>query len=127
MAKETKKNYSKHYWLNSEVKQVFKACKHEHLKPLLQALHWLPARKDYKLSTICHNFFSDSSPDYLSELLIVYTPSKQLRSSAYTRILRIPHTRTKTDATSPTVLQSKEILSLLTSALFTSPMLLKLG
>ena len=54
------------------------------------------ARVDYKLSTICHNFFSGSSPAYLSDLLTLYTPSRQLRSSADTRTLRIPHVKTKT-------------------------------
>ena len=54
------------------------------------------ARVDYKLSTICHNFFSGSSPAYLSGLLTLYTPSRQLRSSADTRTLRIPHVKTKT-------------------------------
>ena len=48
------------------------------------------------LSTVCHNFFSDSSPAYLSDPLTVYTPSRQLRSSADTRSLRIPHVKTQT-------------------------------
>ena len=47
----------------------------------------------YQLSV---NVFSDSSPACHSDLLTVYTPSRQLRSSADTRILRIPHVRTKT-------------------------------
>ena len=43
----------------------------------------------------CHNF-SDSCPAYFSDLLTVYTPSRQLRSSADTWILHVPHVRTKT-------------------------------
>ena len=68
------------------------------VQPLLQALHWLPvqARIDYKLPTICHNFFSDSSPAYLSDLLTVYTSSRQLCSSADTRTLCILHVKTRT-------------------------------
>ena len=71
---------------NSAAKLVFKSRRRNHVQPLLQALHWLlvQARVDYKLSTLCHNFFSDSSPTYLSDLLTVYTPSRQLRSSADT-------------------------------------------
>ena len=82
---------------NSAAKLVFKACKCDHVQPLLQALRWLQvqARLDYKLSTICHNF-SDSSPAYFSGLLTVYNPSRQLCSSADTWILRNPHVRTKT-------------------------------
>ena len=47
--------------LNSAAKLLLKARKLDHVQPLLQAIHWLPvqARIDYKLSTICHNFFSD--------------------------------------------------------------------
>ena len=68
------------------------------MQPLLQALHWLPvqARIDYKLSTLCHNFFSDSAPAYLCDILTVYIPSRQLRSYAHALILRIPPVRTKT-------------------------------
>ena len=54
------------------------------------------ARIDYKLSAICHNFFSDLSPAYLSGLLTVYTHSRQLSSSADTWTLHIPHVNTKT-------------------------------
>ena len=66
-------------------------------KPLLvQALHWLPvqSRIDYKLATICHNLFSGSSPAWFSELT-VYIPSRQLRSSADTQILRTRYVKTE--------------------------------
>ena len=83
---------------NSAAKLVFKARKRDHVQPLLQALRWLPvqARIDYKLSTICHDFFSDSSHAYFSDFLTVYTPASQLRSLADTEIFRVPHVRTKT-------------------------------
>ena len=73
---------------NSVSKLIFKSRRRDQVQPLLQALHWLlvQARVDHKLSTICHFFSSDSSPAYLSDLLTVYTPSRQLRSSADTRI-----------------------------------------
>ena len=50
---------------------VFKARKHEHIKPLLQKLHWLPVvpRIQYKVATLCYNSFTESYPVYLSELL----------------------------------------------------------
>ena len=47
---------------------------------------------------ICHNLFSDSSP--ASDLLTTYIPSRQIRSSADTRILRMiarSKTRSKTN------------------------------
>ena len=83
---------------NSAARLVLKAKKRDHVTPLLRTLHWLPsqARIDYKLSVLCHNFFSDSCPSYPSELLSVYAPSRQLCSSADTRTLCIPKIRTKT-------------------------------
>ena len=54
------------------------------------------ASTDLKLSIICQNIFSDAAPACFSDILSVYTPSRQLRSSADTRILHIPHVQTKT-------------------------------
>ena len=84
---------------NSAARLVLRAKKRDHITPLLRTLHWLPiqARIDYKLSTICHNFFfSSSSPAYISDILSVYTPSRQLRSSADKHTLITPKIRTKT-------------------------------
>jgi len=76
---------------------IVKACKHDHGPSFLQALDWLlvQVKINYNLSTICHNFSSDSFPAYLSDLLIVCTPSTQLCSSADTWILRNPQDKTK--------------------------------
>ena len=45
---------------------------------------------------LCHSFFSDTASVYLSDLLRVYSPSRQLRSSSDSRTLCIPHIKTKT-------------------------------
>ena len=83
---------------NSAARLVLKAQKQEHVKALLQKLHWLPAhsRIQYKISTLCYNSFSETYPLYLSELLTVYYPSRQLRSILDTKTFRIPLTKTKT-------------------------------
>ena len=83
---------------NSAATLVFKARKLDHAPPLLHAFHWLfvYARIDYKLLTICHNFFFDLSTAYFSDLLTVYTPFRQLHSSEDTWILCILHVSTKT-------------------------------
>ena len=83
---------------NSAARLVLRAKKRDHITPLLYSLHWLPvkARIEYKLSVLCHNFFSDSCPVYLSALLSVYSPARNLRSSSDTRTLSIPRVRTKT-------------------------------
>ena len=75
-----------------------KACKHEHIKPLLQKLHWLlvVSRIQYKIATLCYSSLTESYPVHLSELLTVYHPSRQLRSISDTRTIRILFTKTKT-------------------------------
>ena len=56
---------------NCAVKLGFSQHKNvDYVQSLLQALHWsIQARIDYKLSTICYKFFSDSFPAYFSDLL----------------------------------------------------------
>ena len=82
---------------NSAARLVMKSNKCEHVQPLLHNLHWLPvhSRIDYKISTLCFNTFTYSSPVYIAQLLSVYTPSRHLRSSSDTRTLRIPFIKTK--------------------------------
>ena len=82
---------------NSAARLVLKAHKRDHVSPLLRTLHWLPihARIEYKLLTLCHSFFSDTTPVYQSDLLPVYSPSRQLSASSDSRTLRIPHIKTK--------------------------------
>ena len=61
---------------NSATRLVFKARKHEHIKPLLQKLDWLlvVSRILYKVATLCYNSFTESYPVYLSELLSTIHP-----------------------------------------------------
>ena len=83
---------------NAAARLIFKSRKHDHITPLLKTLHWLPVhlRIQYKIAVLCFNFFQGSSPYYISNLLSIYTPTRPLRSSLDTRILRIPSIRTKT-------------------------------
>ena len=78
---------------NSAARLVLKADEQDHVSPLLRTLHWLPiqARIKYKLSTLCHSFFSDTAPVYLSVLLRVYSPSRQLRSSSDSKTTHSTH------------------------------------
>ena len=82
---------------NSAARLVMKSRKGDHVQPLLHSLHWLPvhSRIDYKISTLCFNTFTYSSPVYIAQLLSVYTPSRHLRSSSDTRTLRILLINTK--------------------------------
>ena len=57
-----------------------KSC---HITPILKELHWLPVsqRIVFKLMLIVYKCFNNIAPIYISELLKVYTPSRNLRSS----------------------------------------------
>ena len=81
----------------SAVRLIFQCRKQSHIS-LFMSLHWLPINTciEYKLSVICHSFFSRLSPTYLSDLLSVYTFKGNLRSFSDNRILCIPKLRTKT-------------------------------
>ena len=53
-------------------------------------------RIKYKVACTCFSAINGSSPAYLSELLHVYTPSRTLRSSSDTRMLKIQQYKRKT-------------------------------
>ena len=82
---------------NSAARLIFQCCKQNHISPLLMYVHWLPINVyiEYKLSVICHSFFISLSPIYFSDLLSVYTPKRNLRSSSDNGILCIPKLWTK--------------------------------
>ena len=83
---------------NAAARLICRAKKLDHVQPILLSLHWLPirARIQYKISTFCFNVITGTGPQYLSELLHLYTPSRDLRSSADTLILKIPRSNSKT-------------------------------
>ena len=83
---------------NSAARLIFQCRKQNHISPFLMSLHWLQINAciEYKLSVICHSFFLGLSHIYLSDLLLVYTPKRNLRSSSDNRILCIHKLQTKT-------------------------------
>ena len=84
---------------NNAAHIVFKSPKHCHVSPLLHSLQWLPITKriDYKLSSLCFSVINGTCPEYLSELLTIYTPSRQLHFTSDTRLFRISSFKTKTN------------------------------
>ena len=76
---------------------ILKVPKTAHITPYLQTLHWLPvnARIQYKICSLCFNAINSSGPQYLADLLKIYAPSRQLRSSADTCTLCIPSVHTE--------------------------------
>ena len=77
-------------------RHILKAPKTDHITPHLRTLHWLPidVRIKYKLCSLCFGAITSTGLVYLSDLLKIYTPSRQLRSSADIRILCIPSVNT---------------------------------
>ncbi|KAL0153562.1 hypothetical protein M9458_051176 [Cirrhinus mrigala] len=56
--------------------------KYDHISPVLSTLHWLPIkhRIDFKILLITYKALNGLAPQYLSELLSHYSPSRPLRS-----------------------------------------------
>ena len=82
---------------NLAARLVLLAPRHRYSTPLLEKMHWLPIseRIKYKVACMCFNALNGSGPVYLSELLHVYTPSRTLRSSSDTRMLKIQQYKRK--------------------------------
>jgi hypothetical protein len=76
---------------NAAARLIVKSKKREHITPVLHKLHWLPVeqRIKYKICCLVFKVFTGNAPCYLSDLLHTYTPSRTLRSSADTRLLKV--------------------------------------
>ena len=82
--------------LNSAARLITRTKKHAHITPVLKQLHWLPiqSRINFKLLLLTYQCLNSLAPEYLSEELIEYVPSRNLRSSqGY--LLKFPVVRTK--------------------------------
>ena len=68
---------------NTTARVVTLSRKSCHITPILKELHWLPVsqRIVFKLMLIVHKSVNNIAPIYISELLNVFTPSRNLRSS----------------------------------------------
>ena len=55
----------------------------DHITPILKRLHWLPIeqRIKFKIAVLTFNTLSHKQPTYLSQLLVPYQPTRNLRSS----------------------------------------------
>ena len=83
---------------NTAAGLILRAPRHQNCTPLLQQIRWLPIseRIKYKTACICYNAITGSATSYLSELLHLYSPSRSLRSSSDTRMLKIQRFNRKT-------------------------------
>ena len=81
---------------NTAARVVTKTSRYCHIAPILKELHWLPVqyRVQYKILTHTYKALHDQAPVYIKELLIVYRPSRDLRSQNSSLILEVPRSRT---------------------------------
>ena len=60
----------------------------EHIRPVPYSLHWLPvsARLKFKVATMTFKFLHGMTPEYVTELLDIYKPSRDLRATMELRL-----------------------------------------
>ena len=81
---------------NSAAMLIFQCRKQNHISPFSCLCTGCQLMPTYNTdSVICHSFFLGLSPIYLSDLLLVCTPKRNLGSSSNNGILCIPKLRTK--------------------------------
>merc|ERR1712002_1450266 len=68
----------------------------EHITPVLKNLHWLPVqtRIQFKILLLAYECFYLLTPQYLVDLLQIYTPDRNLRSKGKDLFV-IPNRKTK--------------------------------
>ena len=68
---------------NSAARLVLKCKVRDHITPPLEKLHWLPVehRIIFKVLLITFKIINDCAPEYLSDLIETYVPTRSLRSA----------------------------------------------
>ena len=76
---------------------VSRTKKYQSISPVLQSLHWLPVhyRIMFKILLLSYQCFHNLAPSYLTELLTLYKPGRNLRSGKKNFFV-IPPVLTKT-------------------------------
>ena len=69
---------------NAAARIISRSHKQEHITPFLVNLHWLPieSRIKYKILLLTFKALHGLSPIYIKELISVYKPNRNLRSSS---------------------------------------------
>ena len=79
---------------SNQIKSIF--ILHHYTKHKNEFVSFILITMKYKVVCMCFSAINGSGPAYLSELLHVYTPSRTLRSSSDTRMLKIKQCKRKT-------------------------------
>ena len=82
---------------NTAVRILTRTRKFDHISPILKDLHWLPVtnRIKFKILTLTYKCLHNLAPTYLSDMIELHTPPRDLRS-ANSLNLKVPLTRLKT-------------------------------
>jgi hypothetical protein len=69
---------------NNAARLVLRKKKRDHVMPLLKTLHWLPItqRIEFKINLLTYKALHGLAPDYISDLLEPYQPTRTLRSAS---------------------------------------------
>jgi hypothetical protein len=82
---------------NTCARLVTRTSRRDHITPVLMSLHWLPVefRCTYKVILYTFKAVNGLAPEYISELVEEYRPTRALRSASQ-NLLRVPSFRTET-------------------------------
>ena len=69
---------------NSAARLIMRQRRRDHITPVLIALHWLPIRFRvmYKLLVLTFLAIHNLAPAYITDLISIYEPGRQLRSAS---------------------------------------------
>ena len=83
---------------NTAARLITRTPRTEHITPILRELHWLPITDRIKYKIIIHTFkaLHDKSPRYISDLVQIYHPNRNLRSKDQAVKLVVPKSKTTT-------------------------------
>ena len=82
--------------MNIAARLIFRSPRDSSITALLKELHWLKIedRVKFKILTLTWKSLNQLAPDYISELISVYNPTRTLRSMKSLN-LHLPKTRTR--------------------------------
>ena len=82
---------------NMAARIVRNVGKFEHVTPIMYELHWLPLheRIEFKIIIMTFKILHGCAPGYLEQLLEIYSPKRQLRSSTNCYQLTVPRYNTR--------------------------------
>ena len=77
---------------NNAARLITRPKKTDNVTPLLKELHWLPVKERiiFKICVMCFKCVNKTAPFYLQELIFIYKPGRNLRSSNDNTLLVTP-------------------------------------